>query len=259
MSFLKKHYEKILLAIVLVGLAVAVALLPFLISGETEKIDTMRKILAPKPQPLTNLDLTAQEVALSHAGSNITVDFANPNRLFNPVPWKRAADGKLIKMEESNIGPRAVAIAKITPLNLNLKFDSVKAGAGGAPLYVIASDNEATGKKKTVYAPLGVKEEGFIVRQLEGPTNEPTKLFLELLDTGEKAVLTKDQGFSRIEAYKADLKYAPEIKSWPGKRVGTTIALNGEEYKIVAITKSEVVLSAPNQKKWTITAAATTP
>jgi hypothetical protein len=63
--------------------------------------------------------------------------------------------------------------------------------------------------------------------------------------------------FRRVEGYKADLKYAPEIKTWPGKRVGNSISLNGEEYKIVAITKNEVVLSAPNQKKWPITATAT--
>src|SRR5437588_2451146 len=190
MGFLKKHYEKIILAIVLVGLAVAVGFLPFVISAERQALDEKRITLRPKPKPLANLDLSLPEASLSRAGTNVAVDFSSPNRLFNPVPWKKGADGKLIKLEEKNIGPRAVAITKISELNLTLSLDSVKLAPDGSPRYVIVVDNEATQKKKSTYAPLNVKEESFIIRQVEGPTNEPTKLVLELTDTGEKAVLT---------------------------------------------------------------------
>jgi hypothetical protein len=51
----------------------------------------------------------------------------------------------------------------------------------------------------------------------------------------------------------ADLKYAPENKTWSDQRVGDSLGFNGEEYKIVAINENEVVLSAQsNSKKWTV-------
>jgi hypothetical protein len=269
MGFLKKHYEKILLGIVLVGLAVAVGFLPFIISAERQKLEELTQSLTnPRVKELTNLDLSTPETALARASTNATVvDFSSPHRLFNPVPWKRAADLHLIKVGAENIGPRAVTITKLAELNLILTLDSVKQAPDGSPRYVIVADNEATGKKKSYYAPLNVKEDLFTLRQVEGATNEPTKIVLEMTDTGEKAIMTNsaaaDQpgklSCKRVEAYKADLKYAPEVKSWTAKRVGQSIALNGEDYKIVAITKSEVVLSAPNQKKWTISATITTP
>jgi len=59
MDFLKKHYEKLILGVVLIGLAVAVAVLPFFISSEKDKLNQMKaNVLHPKVKPLTNLDLT---------------------------------------------------------------------------------------------------------------------------------------------------------------------------------------------------------
>ena len=46
--------------------------------------------------------------------------------------------------------------------------------------------------------------------------------------------------------------YDPQKKVWPNQRVGQALNINGEDYKIVAISKDEVVLSAANQKKWPI-------
>ena len=65
--------------------------------------------------------------------------------------------------------------------------------------------------------------------------------------------MAKDQPFRRIDGYMVDLKYAPETKTWTSRRVGASLSFNGEDYKIVAITENEVVLSAKsNYKKWTI-------
>ena len=58
MDFLKKHYEKVLLGVVLLGLAVAVAFLPFKIASEKQTLEDMRnQLIHPKVKPLTNLDL----------------------------------------------------------------------------------------------------------------------------------------------------------------------------------------------------------
>src|ERR1043166_4470876 len=137
MDFLKKHYEKLLLGIVLIGLAVAVAVLPFFISSEQQKLrDITSVVLNPKVTPLTNLNLTASEQALQRIGTPAAIDFGPPNRLFNPMPWQKAADGKLIA--GTRVGPTSLVVTNITPLYLRLTLDKVDAGIpDSGPKYVI--------------------------------------------------------------------------------------------------------------------------
>src|SRR3982750_2419632 len=115
MDFLKKHYEKIILGIVLVGLAVAVAFIPFKVGSERKDLDDKRLSLIPRSvKPLPNLDLTTPQASLKRIAEPIVVNFSAPHRLFNPVPWQKSASGQLIKYDDTHIGPKAVTIAKIT-------------------------------------------------------------------------------------------------------------------------------------------------
>ena len=135
MDFLKKHYEKVLLGVVLLGLAVAVAFLPFKIASEKQKLEDMRsRLIHPKVKPLTNLDLTLPDTVLKRVAAPAMIDFSAPNKLFNPMPWQKAADGHLIKVDATNIGPNAVTITKMVPLYLKLTLDSVTVAGDGAAL-----------------------------------------------------------------------------------------------------------------------------
>ncbi len=262
MDFLKKNYEKILLGVVLVGLAVAVVSLLFQIPSEKQKLEDARNTLIhPKVKPLTNLDLTLPEATLARVAAPALLDLSTTNKLFNALQWKKAADGHLIKYDDTHIGPRAVTVTRITPLYLILTFDSVVESPSGSR-YVIGVENEAAAnpanrRKRQAYSNVGVKNDPFIIRDVKGPANEPTQLNLELIDTSQRVVITKEKPFKRIDGYMADLKYDPEKKSWLTRRVNSVISLNGEDYKIVAITQNEVVLSAPNQKKWPVSYTAT--
>ncbi len=256
MDFLKKHYEKVLLGVVLLGLAVAVAFLPFKIASEKQKLEDMRNALIhPKVNPLTNLDLALPDLALKRVAASAVVDFSSPNKLFNPMPWQKAADGTLIKKNEMNIGPNAVAIVKMAPLYLKITLDDVTMVETNARCK-IGVENETTlslkDRKKQKYCKLGDKNETFLLRDIKAsPTN--LSVVLELNDTGQRVELGTNQPFRRIEGHMVDLKYAPENKAWTSRRVGATLTFNGEDYNIVAITENEVVLSAKsNQKKWTI-------
>jgi hypothetical protein len=61
MDFLKKHYEKILLGVVLLGLVTAAVLLPFMIMSDRENLEVTRMgIINRVPKPLEPLDLTLQ-------------------------------------------------------------------------------------------------------------------------------------------------------------------------------------------------------
>jgi hypothetical protein len=264
MDFLKKHYEKVILGLVLLGLAVAIAFLPIKIASERQKLEDLRTSLThPKVKPLTNLDLTLQEAALKRVGVPALVDFSSTNKLFNPVPWQKAADGHLIKLEERNIGPKAVQIVKITPLYSILTFDSVMTAADGSSKYVVGVQKEASSvvsqrNKKQSYCKPGDKTDTFTLAEVKGKPDDPSQLDLVLNDTGDRVSISKDKPFRRVDGYMADLKYVPENKTWAARRNGAPLSFNNEEYNIVAITQNEVVLSAKsNQKKWTVTSNVT--
>ncbi|MCX6930367.1 MAG: hypothetical protein NT154_45240 [Verrucomicrobia bacterium] len=260
MDFLKKNYEKVLLGVVLLGLAVAAGFLPFKIASEKQALQDMRdQLIHPKVKPLTNLDLTLPNSVLQKVTMPAQVDLSAPNRLFNPMPWQKAADGHLIKVDSGNIGPNAVTVTKAVPLYLKLTLNDITTTDAGARCK-IGVDKEAAAnlndRHKEKYCKLGDKNETFTLLDLKISPDNPTNatLVLELNDTAQRVTVTKDQPFRRIDGYMVDLKYAPESKTWPpGRRVGALLSFNGEDYNIVAITDSEVVLSAKsNQKKWTI-------
>ena len=81
MDFLKKHYEKVLLGVVLLGLAVAVAFLPFKIASEKQKLEDMRnQLIHPKVKELTNLNLTLPDTVLKRMAAPAAVSAAYQSR-----------------------------------------------------------------------------------------------------------------------------------------------------------------------------------
>ena len=112
MQFIKKHYEKIILCIVLLGLAAASALLVFEVSSVQQSLeDNQNKLVATAPKPLKPVDLTANLNALERLQKPFEVVLSGPHNLFNPVQWQRRGDGTLIKLQTGReIGPGAIVI-----------------------------------------------------------------------------------------------------------------------------------------------------
>ena len=106
--------------------------------------------------------------------------------------------------------------------------------------------------KRQSYATVGEKNENFLLRKINGPAEAPTSVVLDLSDTGETITVTPDKPYTRVDGYTADLYYPPDNRRWTEKRVGDRIPIEREYYNIVAITKTEVVLSAPSGKKTTL-------
>lgn len=274
MDFIKKHYEKIILGLVLIGMAVALGMLPFFMASEKDKLDQMKaQVLHPKVKPLTNLDLTLPEKALARLASPAVIDFGPPNRLFNPMPWQKSADGHLIL--RASVGPNRIVVTNIMPLYLELSLDSVNT-SGSSPQYVIGIQKEAepTPSHRTKRQSLcslnpPTKNDTFTMLEVKGKPEDPSQIIVQLNDSGEKAVITKDKPFKRIDGYMADLHYDLEKKSWYKQRVNNQpplnylqppLSFNGEQYNIVAINSNEVVLSAKvNGKKWPVKANPTAP
>jgi hypothetical protein len=261
MDFLKKNYEKLLLGIVLLGLAGAVACLPFIISSQKESLESIKTNVRPvNVQPLTNLNLTTAEAALKRSATPAMIDFGPPNRLFNPMPWQKTADNRIIPV--AKVGPTALLVTNISPLFLKLSLDSVNTDAAGTNTYIIGMEKPAvsgTSKTRTQFSCSATsKNKVFTVLEVKGKPDDPSEIIVEMADSKERAVIAKSKPFERIEGYIADLRYDPEKKKWDNCRVNSKpLPFNGEEYNIVTINKDEVVLSAKsNGKKWTIKANA---
>lgn len=260
MDLLKKHYEKILLGAVLLGLVVGAALLPWAIARDRQELEeASNQVLNPKVKELEQPELAKVESLLQRLQSPVRLDLGSPNKLFNPMPWQKTPppENRPVKVQKGNIGVEAVVITKISPLYTTITLDSVSTSDAGAR-YVIGVEREAAAtpalrKKKGYGATLNNKNEVFVLREVKGPAESPTELVLELNDTGERVVLKSDVPFKRVDGYTADLKYDPEKKTWLNRRANTPPPLNldGEDYIIVAIAKDEVILSAKSNDKKT--------
>ena len=254
MDFIKKHYEKALLGLVLLGLVAAVGFLPFEISSEKDKMAALAaNILNPKIKPLTNQNLTVADGALKLMATPAMIDFGPPNRIFNPMAWSKAPDGHLIPQEK--VGPNRLSVTNITPLWLKLSFESVSVIDPTTTKYQIGVLKEVTGRpKRSFFCKIGedTGDKTCTLVDIKGKPDDPTQLMVKLKDTGEDGTITKEKPFARVDGYTADLYYDLEKKPWTNRRVGNSLTFNGEDYKIVAISQDEVILQASNGKKWPI-------
>jgi len=262
MDFLKKHYEKVLLGAVLLGLAAAVGFLFLEIASEKEELQRKEtELTRPRVTPLPELDLAAYQSVLQRLTASALLDLSPPHRLFNPMPWRKTPDSRLVKLDANSVGPKALVVTKLNKLYLDLTVEEVRAEAAG-PKFIIGVQREAAHNRKdraktTRYCKVGEKNDLFLLKETRGPQDNPTNVVLVLNDTGEEALLSteKTNVFRRVDGYTADLKYGPESRTWSSLRANTPPALtfNGESYDIVDIKKNEVVLKAKsNQKKWSI-------
>jgi hypothetical protein len=260
MDFVKKHYEKVLLSAVLFGLVVALVFLPFIIAADKQKQDDMSSQVINGPvKPLPDLDMTNENNALLRLESPFRLDFDTTNKLFNPIEWQKTSDNILIKIKSgSEVGVGAAVVAKITPLYYVLSLDSLATNDLGAR-YGIGVERQAAGnpamrRKQSRYVSADDrKKDLFTLLEVKGAPENPDALVLKLTDSGETVTVSKDKPFQRVDGYMADLKYDPERKTFNARRVGAMISFGGDDYYIVAIDASAVILSAQsNQKRTTL-------
>lgn len=259
MEFVKKHYEKVILCGVLLGVIGFLVFLPFVISHDQEEQKAMAEtITKPKVAALPPLDLASLNSASERLVKPADYDFSTTNKLFNPVEWKKAPNGDLIKIKTGSEIVDAVVVTKITPLNFVVTLDQVTTNLSGAR-YVIGIErqgaaNPAQRRKQQRFVSLDdKKKDAFTLVDVKGDPENPSEVVLKLADDGGTISISKEKPFRRVDAYTADLKYDPERKTFLGRRVGSPISVGGQDYIVVAIDADEVILSAQsNQKRTTL-------
>jgi hypothetical protein len=259
MSFIKKHYEKVLLGAVLLGLFGALLYLPIAIRADKDHLQAIVEgIIKTGPKPLKDLDMSLENGTLKRVQSSYDLDFETTNRIFNPMQWQKTADGHWFPIKSGNeIGPDAVQVTKIVPLNFILRLDSIEAANQFGPArYVISVERQDAPiapqrRPRKHYLSVGEKDAELSLISATGSANSP-QLLVQIIASGEQVTITKSKPFREVTGYAADLKYGPENHQWYDQRVGAMINLNRNDYKVVVIDQNEVVISAQsNQKKTT--------
>ncbi len=253
MPFLKKHYEKILLGIVLAGLIGVLVFMLFYIAADNEAMEATRNgLINPPAKPLPELDLSTNAAIMKRVASPMLLDFESGNKIFNPDDWQKTADGQMVR--KANLGPQLAVVTNLTPLYLVLTLESVSINELGAR-YVIgverqAAPSAARRRKQQRYVSLGDKNDTFELARVDGPPDNPDDLVLKLADTGESAKVTRTQPFRRVDAYMADVRYDPEKKVFHGCRLNSKLTIGGTDYVVVDIGPNGLVLEdQSNQKK----------
>ncbi len=244
MEFLKKHYEKIVLCVVLLGLAAAVLWMKAALVDIRAQVPPVTIGPPPKTAPPKPLDLSPYEQALAQITNPPPVVLSGAHNLFNPVTWKRKSNGDLMKIVKT--GADALIVTNILPLYTIISYDHPSPGSA---VYVMSVESNIdlrlpNPKKHFEYSKKGdlSKSKLYIVRGIKGAEDDPSEINLEIVKTGETNVwVSTNAPYKRVESYLADLKYDPDpainlIK----KRVNDQFILDGEPYKIVEITNDAV-------------------
>ena len=262
----RQHYEKLILSLVLLLLAVAVW---YLYQASQEEKENVRKIPAgferKSVKGVAPVDLSSYQAAIRAGTNPPALNLAGKHNLFNPVKWQQARQGgPVIKVVSgTEVGPEAMRIVRVRPLQLMIAYERA-ASSGSGPEAVVTGyhtvvTNELVAnparRRITIYTAIGdTNKQVFVLTEAKGPPAEPTELVAQLKDfNGEKVSFAPGKPYTRVVGHEAELKYPPSGKTYPPLRTGSPLDIEGEPYKIVDITPSKVVVSDDsNGKRYTI-------
>lgn len=252
LDFIKAHYEKVILSVVLIGLAAAAALMPVKVSEEQQKeADRRDQALRPVVKPLEPVVLTNALETLARVEQPTDIKLAGEHNVFNPVKWQKRPDGGIMKVAEAGIS--SLNLTNIEPLMLRVSY---RRTVGSAPpyKYEIGIANE-TDRNPSVRPRLGEVGQGnpmFRIEAVRGQNPEnPAEIELTLEGEREPITLTPDKPYERVAGYAATFHHDKINRTWKRLKPGDELSFGNETYNIVAITEDEAVLSAKSNKKQT--------
>ena len=269
MEQLKQHYEKLILGLAMLALVYAAYII--VMDDSEEKIEAQvlerNKPGSDDKKEMPEIDMSDHEAPLARLENARPLNLGNPHNLFNPVQWRVARDGTVLKVERGNeIGAGAIVLSGTKPLHLKVEYRGIS-GAGSNLRYRFAVTREsAKRKKERLRMTTTAKDENykdtrdlFTLLKIEGPAgadgkvSDPTAFQLRL--AGDTGIITVGKGkpFQRIDGYTASLAYNTpgESKSYVNKRVGDRLFFADDGHNIVAIGEREVVLSTASTSKRT--------
>lgn len=270
MEFLKKHYEKAVLSLVLLALAV-VAVLLFVEVGsfKANLDDQLKNRTGVKKKELQPIDLSGNQAVLKRLSSSIQVPLGGDHPVFTATRWRKTPTGDVVPdTSKANQGPAAIGAVTTMPLYLTIDFTK-SAGTPDSLRYEFAIGREfekQANKRGTLTLSArvgegvrlpGQKTDLFRLLEVKGSPAEPTELVIQLTAGNERAVLGPKRPFRQVMGHAAQFVYGLEKRAFKNIRVDENLPLSGTTYKVVSISESDFVISAPNQVRTTIKAGLT--
>lgn len=272
MEFLKHHYEKIILSLVLIGLVGAAGWLALQsLSVRSTIADINRKEPMPKPAPTENLTNIFVE-ALSEASTPYSFNFDGDHKIFNPEKILRNTfSGKLIP--EGKIGPRNLDVLRIKPLRLRFRAAVKRIGSKtnlylsyqsefeyGASAGRWQNSRPSLDRRKGLQGRIAkYKRIAFTVTRFAGDLMDPASVEIDfdLEIEGGVPVPISLVGTNIWETeieFEVDLFYPPESQNHVAVRTGYQMVFGGDTNQIIQITAGKVTLKASsNGKRTTLT------
>lgn len=262
-AVLGSHYEKIILSVILLALLGAAALLPVRVSQNRETIrralETVERSRKKESEPI---DTSTATQILRRTRTEPEIELSGSHNLFNPVLWKRGANGmpyKVVRGDED--GPGGLEVTAIRPLHFKVEYDGVQVSGDSVRYKFIVTDESSVRgrapRPKQLYLDLGApsKRDPFVVARInEGPPEDPVSLEIRFVGSNESAIVSREKPYNRIAGYEADLahtKLGTKFNNVRTKQPGG-LRLAGQSYNIVAITEDEVTVESSTRKRWTI-------
>jgi hypothetical protein len=254
-ALIQKHYEKLILGVVLLAVA-ATSFWLSIKAGDVAKdlAEKLQTKTSRNQKPLKPVTLDASAEALARLGAASAYKLDGEHNTFNPLTWVYDKDHILHSVIDNGSG--GLSFEKAIPLNLTVEFAGV-AGTGDPYRYqfTITKDYEkkpADRHPKTTSLSEGQKNELFSLKEVKGPKDAPTELVLEMLDGGEKFSVSAGKPYVTPLGWAADIKSLLDNHVFAAKRASESFTHRNSQYKIVAIQKDELVVSAANGLRRTL-------
>src|SRR5262245_57090326 len=112
MEFIKKHYEKVILSVVLLGLAVAAFMLTLQVQAVTRGIEEQSQSRERKKgKKVQEIDLATNQTALARLSHPLTLNLSGDHNVVNPIAWiTNARGGGLIPSKGAPIGAAGLTL-----------------------------------------------------------------------------------------------------------------------------------------------------
>lgn len=255
MEFLKNHYEKIILSIVLLLLAVAAGYAPLAVSNVRRSLEEAKlRIERRTVQPLEPPDLSTNQRIILRARHPQRFDFAADHNVFNPLRWIQDPQGKGI-MPAEELGIKGLMVVNIRPLYRQIKFISVRETGSGI-YYEVEVVNEAATDRvdrrpRNVLVAVGEKRLFFRLVEVKGDLKNPDALVFELDDRAQPVEVRLDKPFQELAGYAVDLEQKRANRRYRDLRPGDRVSVGNQFYTVVSVGPNEVTLEESQTRKRT--------
>lgn len=271
MEFLKNHYEKILLSLVLIGLTGAAGMLAIKALETRSNMAALSEI-TPKVKPPPNTDnLKIYAEALSNAMAPQRVDFDGAHKIFNPEKVLRNRLTQVL-IPNGEVGPKNLQIKQIRPLRLVVRAESMTiVGRKRLYLHYLAEFEQGSigmrwnkrtiskvGSKIFLVGPIAKsKQMVFTVNEI-GDDPDQVSVDMEFTIGSGLPIPIQLRGtntWEREMEYSVDMHYPPESRDFLNVRVNQPLypPFGGDTNYVIQITSNAVTLrSMSNQKRITL-------